>query len=316
MSLEFFLIENEPRLLMEAQLKPVQGRRFQPTGFPNLGHARYQSPDGDGQMLLVESAQSMANRLEAVCWDEVADDWVVPLRGLPYVNVVKRNGDKTETVTNSVLEAHRINSEYIARSEEFKKEVVDGVIKFQKGQPFDLRTQLVPALLRFDINSLIHGVFLEEVAGVIRLPRTLSAFIEADDATVAASGGAKFNRVNPSLREGEGNVIYSRDEWVAARVKAYFNLDLRQIRAFGLDVMVERLLIALALFKIRKFLAVGLRLRTACDFDLDVITVTRPKGFELPVLADLESELPGLIEVVRSSGHFGKNPVLTVTYKK
>ena len=62
MSLEFFLIENEPRLLMEAQLKPVQGRRFQPTGFPNLGHARYQSPDGDGQMLLVESAQSMANR--------------------------------------------------------------------------------------------------------------------------------------------------------------------------------------------------------------------------------------------------------------
>jgi CRISPR-associated protein Csb1 len=36
-------------------------------------------------MLLVESAQSMANRLEAVCWDTVADDWVTPLKGLPVV---------------------------------------------------------------------------------------------------------------------------------------------------------------------------------------------------------------------------------------
>ena len=119
----------------------------------------------------------------------------------------------------------------------------------------------MPALLKFDINSIIHGVFLEEVAGVIRLPRTLSAFIEASDANVAASGGVKFNRVDPSLKEGEGNVPYARDEWVAARITAYFNLDIRQICAFGLGVEVERLLIALALFKIRKFLAVGLRLR-------------------------------------------------------
>ena len=125
-------------------------------------------------------------------------------------------------------------------------------------------------------------MFLEEVAGVIRLPRTLSAFIEASDANVAASGGVKFNRVDPSLKEGEGNVPYARDEWVAARITAYFNLDIRQIRAFGLGVEVERLLIALALFKIRKFLAVGLRLRTACDLDLDGIMVTRPEGFGTP----------------------------------
>ena len=314
--LDFSPLKDDPRLLMEAALKPVQGHRFQPTGFPNLGHARYQSPDGNGQMILVESAQSMANRLEAVCWDEGADDWIEPLRGLPYVKVVTRDGDNEETVTNSVLEAHRINSEYIARSVEFKEEVVEKIIKFQKNRPFDVRRQLVPALLKFDINSIIHGVFLEEVAGVIRLPRTLSAFIEASDANVAASGGVKFNRVDPSLKEGEGNVPYARDEWVAARITAYFNLDIRQICAFGLGVEVERLLIALALFKIRKFLAVGLRLRTACDLDLDGIMVTRPEGFELPELADLERELPELIETVRSGGHFGESPVLTVTYKK
>ena len=316
MPLDFPSLNDEPRLLMEAALKPVQSHRFQPTGFPNLGHARYVSPDGQGEMILVESAQSMANRLEAVCWDEVADDWVEPLKGLPYIRVVKHEGDSEVSVTNSVLEAHRINSEYIARSDEFNEEVVKKAMEFQKSQPFDIRRQLVPALLKFDINSLIHGVFLEEVAGVIRLPRTLSAFIEASDASTAESGGVKFNRVDPSLKEGEGNVPYARTEWVASEITAYFNLDLRQIRAFGLGVEVEQLLIALALFKIRKFLAVGLRLRTACDLDPAGLMVTRPEGFELPALADLERELPGMIETVGSRGHFGESPVLTVTYKK
>lgn len=311
MTLDLTELRGESRLLVEASLMPVQGHRFQPTGFPNLGHARYPSPHGDGEMVLVESTQSMANRLEAVCWDEAAGDWVVPLKGLPYVRVVNREG---EFLTNSVLEAHRVNSEYIARCEEF--DAVKDHIGHEKGRPFDVLKQLVPALLRYDVNSLIHGVFLEEIAGVIRLPRTLSAFIEASDAKVAASGGVKFNRVDPSLREGEGNVPYVRDEWVAGSVTAYFNLDLQQIRSFGLGPNVETLLIALALFKIRKFLAVGLRLRTACDLDLQGVGVKRPATFELPSLADLELALPSLIEDVASGGHFGDPVVLTVTYQK
>ena len=311
MPLDLTALDNAPRLLIEAKLQPVQGTRFQPTGFPNLGHAVYDSPDGRGRTVLVESAQSMANRLETVCWDDVADDWVAPLRGLPYVRVVDRDGNRR---TNSVLEAHRINSEYIARAKGFEK--IAEKIDFQKGRPFDVRSQLVPALLEFDTNSLIHGVFLEEVAGVIRLPRTLSAFVEADRATVAPSGGVKFNRVDPTLREGEGNVPFARDEYVAEEITAYFNLDLRQIRAFGLGADVERLLILLALFKIRKFLAEGLRLRTACDLDADGVAVTRPKGFDLPALADVESELPGLIETVGSQDLFGESRVLTVRYEK
>ena len=53
-------------------------------------------------MLLVESAQSMANRLENVCWDASAKDWVGRC-GLPYVSVVNDDG---EEITNSLLEAH------------------------------------------------------------------------------------------------------------------------------------------------------------------------------------------------------------------
>src|SRR3546814_13019932 len=61
-------------------------------------------------MLLVESAQSMANRLEVVCWDKVGDYWVQPLKDLSVIKVTDKDG---KSLTNSVLEAHRINSPYI-----------------------------------------------------------------------------------------------------------------------------------------------------------------------------------------------------------
>ena len=318
MPLDLPSIKDEPRLLVEAALKPVQGGRFQPTGFPNLGHAVYESPDGEGQLVLVESAQSMANRLEAVCWDEVADDWTPALKGLPVVKVSDEGG---KPLTNSLLEAHRLNSPYILEGKD--KSVVEmlksRLAAMEVGR-VDLR-ELAKVLLEFDTNALLHGVFLakkELAGGRLRLPRSLSAFIEAENARRATSGGVKNDSVNPSgdTAKGFGNVPFARDEWVAAKITAYFNLDLRQIRAFGLGADVERLLILLALFKIRKFLAEGLRLRTACDLDVESIRVTRPDGFELPGLDDLEAELPGLIRDVASKGLFGENPILTVTYRK
>lgn len=318
MSLDFSSLMDEPRLLIEAALKPVQGHRFQPTGFPNLGHANYQAPDGHGQMVLVESAQSMANRLEAVCWDEDADDWVEPLVGLPIVKVVDRDG---KSLTNSLIEAHRLNSPYIL---EGKDKTVLGLLRDRLADMAIGRVdprELAKVLLEFDTNALLHGVFLakkELAGGRLRLPRSLSAFIEAENASVAVSGGVKNDSVDPSgdTAKGFGNVPFARDEWVADRITAYFNLDLRQIRAFGLGTEVDQLLIALAMFKIRKFLAVGLRLRTACDFGLHGINVTHPEGFDLPQLADLAKELPGLVKGVQSCGHFRENPVLTVIYEK
>ena len=318
MPLDFSSLNNEPRLLLEAELKPVQGGRFQPTGFPNLGHASYESPDGRGLMLLVESAQSMANRLEAVCWDEVADDWVEPLRGLPIVKVVDEN-DKP--LTNSLLEAHRLNSPYILEGKD--KTVVDllktRLTTMEVGR-VDLR-KLAGVLLEFDTNALLHGVFLakkELAGGRLRLPRSLSSFIEAENARVATSGGVKNDSVDPSgdTAKGFGNVPFSRDEWVADRITAYFNLDLRQVRAFGLGGEADRLLVMLALFKIRRLLLEGLRLRTACDLDVTRITVSRPKAFALPSLTDLETELPALIESVGAKGLLGEHRILTVKYRK
>lgn len=318
MSIDLTALATAPRLLLEATLQPVQGTRFQPTGFPNLGHAVYDSPDGRGRTVLVESAQSMANRLETVCWDPVEDDWIAPLRGLPVVKVKDKEG---RALTNSLIEAHRLNSPYILEGKDktvFDK-LKDRLASMEVGR-VNLR-ELAKVLLEFDTNALLHGVFLAKkqlAGGRLRLPRSLSAFVEAENAKVAASGGVKNDGVNPSgdTAKGFGNVPFARDEWVAEKITAFFNLDLRQIRAYGLGDEVERLLIVLALFKIQKFLVEGLRFRTACDLDATDLKVTRPGGFDLPDLEAIESELPDLIEAVGSKGAFGEQRVLTVKYEK
>jgi CRISPR-associated protein Csb1 len=334
MPLDFSPLKNSPRMLVEARLKPLQGARFQPTGFPNLGAAEHAGPGGV-RMLLVESAQSMANRMEAVCWDELNDDWIRPLKGLPVVKVIDKCG---KPLTNSVLEAHRINSPYIL---EGKDKSVYNTLREQLADMDEGRVDLrrfASTLLRLDPNALLHGVFLakkELAGGRLRLPRTLSAFIEADMVQVAASGGVKNDSVNPrgDTNRGFGNVPFSRDEYTG-KITAYFNLDLAQIRAFGLGDIVENLLIALAVFKIQKFLGVGLRLRTACDLTMEgEPTVTCPGNFVLPSVGQLtddsnETALPRLIQKIRAEKTTDKrggemsrfvienNGVTTVKYEK
>lgn len=313
MSLDLSKLDNESRLLLRAKLKPLQGTRFQPTGFPEIGAALYEDPDGT-PTLLVESAQSMANRMEALCWDKVTDDWVTPLKGLSAIKVKDKDG---KPLTNSVLEAHRVNSPYILEGQDktvfdkLKNELADMEEGF-----VDLR-KLAKILLALDVNALLHGVFLakkELAGGRLRLPRALSAFIEASNSKIASSGGVKNDSVNPSgdTSKGFGNVPFARDEYVSPKIYAYFNLDLAQLHGYGFSEPVYRLLVTIALYKIRAFLEQGLRLRTACDLECDgPVEVQRPQGFELPTLADLERELPDLIKAAKPDANFATT---TVTY--
>jgi CRISPR-associated protein Csb1 len=309
-------LEKEPRLLMEVNLKPLQGTRFQPTGFPDLGAAIYSLTDGT-EICLLESAQSMANRLEAVCWDESAADVVQPLKGIPYI-LVSKNG---EPLTNSLLEAHRINSPYILESEDgtFFDKLREELGSLEIG-PVNFR-MVASTLLKYDLNSLLHGVFIAKkdiAGGRIKVPRSLSAFVEARGISVAPSGGVKFDQVDPKgdTAKGFGHVPFSRDEYTAEKITAFFNLDLSQLRGYRLPREATDMLIAIALFKIRKFLKDGLRLRTACDLEMDgQIQVTRPYGYHIPDLSELENELPGLIAAVAGKGLFADPPVTTVIYQ-
>jgi CRISPR-associated protein Csb1 len=335
----FEALAGQPRLLIEAELKPVQGDRFQPTGFPDLGAATYKRPNADGTstlMLLVESAQSMANRMEAVCWDEAKNRIAAPLANLPHVVVDLGEG----LTTSSIQEAHRLNSIYIISDKPFREAFVSEIKQMSSGH-LDLRS-LAAVVFKVDPCSLLHGLFLarKDIAGGrARLQRLLSSFIEARNVNTVASGGVKNERIDPSGADAHAryakldgtkeekdalkksldaakNVPYARTEYAAETICAYFNFDLAAMRGYGLGDAADRLLIALSLYKLLKLLSVSLRLRTACDLEVHGLKVTRPRGLELPapeaLLEELEEKLPALI----SACHFGDSPLTHITAPK
>ncbi|MBK8265605.1 MAG: type I-U CRISPR-associated protein Cas7 [Nannocystis sp.] len=301
MSIDLSPLATARKLLITAPLRPVQGRRFQPTGFPDLGAAVYDA--GDQRYLLVESPQSMANRLENVCWDAATNELVPALRGLAYVRV-ERSG---AFLTSSITEAHRLNSPYILEgTDKAFFERLRGALGVMDDGPID-RPLLAKTLFLYDTASLIHGIFLakkELAGGRLRVARALSSFIEAEDVRIAASGGVKNDHVNPSgdTGAGFGNVPFHREEFTAARISAYFNLDLAQLRGYGLSKPATDLLILVALYKIRALLDGDLRLRTACDLCLDPdhpLQLT-PADFTLPTLDQLSAALPIAIAANKS----------------
>lgn len=292
MSIDLNILDNSHRILFNIPLRPIQGDRFQPTGFPSLGAATYQTKEGT--KLLVESAQSMANRLEASIWDEAAQKPVQDAEGISYIRV-ERNG---QFLTSSILEAHRINSPYLLEGSDkaFFNELKASLGGLAEG-PINRRL-LAETLFKYDSNALLHGVFLakkELAGGRLRIARALSAFVEAEGVELAASGGVKNDHVNLSddTSQGFGNVPFARDEYTAQKIVLYINLDLDQIRGYGLGQDATRLLVVLALYKLRALLSGSLRFRTACDLEPteEIITAVRPAGFVLPTQAELAAAL-------------------------
>ena len=99
---------SKDRVIITAKLTLANGAFLQPTGFPDIGSCIY--TDGDGRRrCLVESEQSMANRLEAVCMKSPGH-WVKELEHLPVIEV--RDAANFLLATN-LTEPHRIASSYV-----------------------------------------------------------------------------------------------------------------------------------------------------------------------------------------------------------
>lgn len=319
-SIDMKLLNDAPRLLVEVELVPVQGDRFQPTGFADLGAAIYDSPEGM-RMLLIESAQSIANRLEQTCLDGAGPRIASDLEGLPYI--LARLAGAVETETSSLVEAHRINSPFIITNAKFRDDFKEKA-GYERGLPLNWK-KIAETMFFYDPNSLLHGAFMANLEdGRVKVQRAITGFIEAEDVRDAASGGVKNNPLDPTgeIRAVDhdknvyGNVPYHRMEYTAGRIVAYFNFDLALLEGYGLEPEAKELLIALGLYKIRRFLVRGLRLRTACDLKLkDGIKVVAPEGFTIPEESVLLGEVRKGIEACAAKGLFADPPVTELETK-
>lgn len=318
------------RQILNVPLTNAVGSRFQPTGFPDLGPALFdrpkQGPDGrtlrdsEGNVrwekaLLVESAQSMANRLEGVGWDGASNAPVPALAGLPYVQVV--HADDGRFLTSSRTEAHRLAAGFV------KDATLDGtpmrdVIRERLGLRDD--TPLAPrdiaaAILRLDPLCLLHGVFFAEPAkvwpGQPKLARALTSFVEAYDVQRAESGGVKKDAVSHAKADGQGAgegygfVPYHRTEWTSGEIMACFSLDIGQLASYGLSHDATELLATIARWEMRSLLDAGLRLRTACD-------LVAIGDVDLPDQNTLEADLRRLVDAC--ADELGSPAPLQVTW--
>lgn len=285
------LANNKNRLVIQAMLAPVAGKtRFQPAGFPEIGHVIYSTPDNQ-KVCIVDSAASMANHLETVCVNGFDLSLVDELKGLPYVECVT-GGNKNEVVATSLSEGHRLASYYLLHGNRLTDNNMIEEKKFGKvllDEEFKLldlgtKTHPLPAqwwnvfktIFRYDPNSLVHGILFPAMG--IKLPRVLTATLDAFGADRVSTAGVKFDKIDNKLPKNPGQAIFPKDEETASEIRATFVIDLSLIRSFGrgdkgLSDAQKQLILALALWKIGKLLGSSFRFRSECDLDLTGICI-------------------------------------------
>ncbi|CCK56865.1 type I-U CRISPR-associated protein Cas7 [Mycobacterium canettii] len=311
------------RHIYDAELTPIGASTFQPTGFPDIGPATFtRYEDGhEVDSLLVESVQSMANRLEATAWNQAENRPVDEVAGMPWVRVVRAKTG--EFLTSSRLEAHRLASPFVHTSTfdgQSMFDVIGNRLGLAADTPLDYRA-MAAAVAQLDPFCLVHGVFFSHKKwhGQPKFMRAISGVIEAHNVQRAVSGGRKADRVRHQLdedgaggtAEGYGSVPFSRTEWTAGRIVASFVVDIELLRSYGLKPAATEALETLALWEIRNLFEGGLRLRTACDLEL-VSPVTARRGPELPGADELTRALRDLI--AKSDGVFGDGDAITVEW--
>lgn len=287
-----------------------------------MGAALFTRPvgeDGWQKCLLVESAQSMGNHLEATAWDSGKEQPVAAFEGMPYVRVVEEKG---EYLTSSRIQAHRLASAFVKDSTldgEGMREVIRRRLNLKDDTPLSPR-EIAGAVFKMDPMALVHGVFFAETnkvwPGQPKIARALTAFVEANDVRDAISGGVKRDEVRHSTKdtggatEGYGSVPFHRTEYVAREIEASFVLDLDQLASYGLSDDATELLAIAARWEIRSLLDHGFRPRTGCD--LEIADHSALDG--LPSLDTLTKQLRSLIDQCDQDGCFGsdKRPLTVV----
>ena len=371
----------QDRVLISAELHLANGSFFQPTGFPDIGACVY--TDGKGKRrCLVESEQSMANRLEAVCM-KTPGVWREPLTSkLPVIRV---NDSNKRLLATNLTEPHRVASSYVlegvingeapekdgeAPEEDEEKPTLQKKLEKHLGLdnniwPLDRRERLTQAVFALDPAAILHGFqFMQWETVGLRAARLLHARLEATLTDVDGEvhyGLVKVDGIEPKAsatkKSNKGQSIAHKARYVPALIQATFEIDVLALRERSLvpasdgesaangsgNESAQRFLLALALWKIHRFLTNGpafdartgdtmgaLRLRADCSLAVGAVSWSGskqgtvfgepnsldPKTLVKPVPggpAGLLAEPPSFEKFLES---FDLKLETTVTYKK
>jgi len=295
---EFVCDKGPLRMVIQAELRPVADiDRFQPAGFPEIGHVIYPAPRQDGtieHVCIVDSAASMANHLEAVCRAAPHDpDAIADLAGMPYLRCVtdagwpehgseKNKAKPKQVVVTSLTEGHRIASTYFLGGKkfdadgntsetEFSQEFASecGILNLDKNAyaPPEAWWTVFSTIFKYDPNALVHGVLF--LKWNIKISRVLTAHLEAFGAARVDRSGVKFDRLGKTT---SGQPIFTVDDATAHKIRATFILDLALLRSFGrgekgLNTKQKEFLLALSLWKIGRLVGGPFRYRSGCDLE-------------------------------------------------
>lgn len=356
-------LNGESPLVLVARFEPVANLdRFQPAGFPEVGHVIYKAPRADGReehVCIVDSPASMANHLELICMRGAHDlDLVDDLVGMPYLRCVTGKLDERGKLTNrevvvtSLTEGHRIASTYFLDGQQLSADTLAGTqvkklkdeakkakaeakkldgdakkkaekeakekdeeakkasaeAKFQAvlvGQfgielpgsskahpPAEKWWDVFKTIFRYDPNALVHGVLFPQWQ--IKIPRVLTAHLEAIGASRVDRSGVKFDRLGKTT---SGQPIFAVDDATAREIRATFILDLALVRSLGrqngektlgLSEKQKEFLVTFALWKIQRLLASPFRFRSGCH--LRSVSL-KEGGSEVVLNADIRSAI-------------------------
>lgn len=328
--MELFLNPEGPAcFVIKARLRPVgELDRFQPAGFPEIGHVLYDAPRSDNtteKICIIDSPASMANHLETICLAGLSEiDLHDELAGLPYVKCTTDRQFSNEggqiaidpqqphdkVVCSTFTEGHRLASDYFLDSyygqptwkPEEKKKGKDkdkdktvpahwegknfraqlreefNIVEVKKDKTYfiypDNWWAIYKTIFKYDPNSLIHGLMFAKEQ--IKLSRLLTAHHEAIGAARVGSSGVKFDRLGKTL---SGQPIFAVDEETAHEIRATFIFDLALLRSYGrkekgLQDNQKKLLLGLALWKIKQLLRLPFRFRTLCYLQCEDIVLS------------------------------------------
>ncbi len=272
---------------------------------------------------------------------------VADLQGMPYLRCVTGDledgrlpHNKREVVVTSLTEGHRIASTYFLAgktldgdghpaggadstkakkgkgklnsnaSGKFEDAIVEkfGIVlpgSSRAHPPADKWWNVFKTIFRYDPNALVHGVLFPQWQ--IKIPRVLTAHLEAFGASRVDRSGVKFDRLGKTT---SGQPIFAVDDATAREIRATFILDTALVRSFGrtngnatlgLTQQQKEFLVALALWKIQRLCETPFRFRSGCylrcarltddrqevTIDLNIRDAISQAGFEDPRVTDI-----------------------------